>query len=127
MWKIKAPSKLKHFFWRSLSGVLAVKERLQTRGIQIDATCQSCGARAESISHVLFPCDKARQMWELANIPITPAGFSVNSVFLNIFHLVGVMNNNSLEMNIRRAVPWVMWQIWKARNSLVFKNTSLSP
>ncbi|XP_013715866.1 uncharacterized protein LOC106419598 [Brassica napus] len=127
IWKIKAPSKLKHFFWRSLSGVLAVKERLQTRGIQIDATCQSCGARAESISHVLFPCDKARQMWELANIPIPPAGFSVNSVFLNIFHLVGVMNNNSLEMNIRRAVPWVMWQIWKARNSLVFKNTSLSP
>ncbi|KAG2257877.1 hypothetical protein Bca4012_095130 [Brassica carinata] len=30
-------------------------------------------------------------------------------------------------MSIRRAVPWVLWQIWKARNSLAFKNTSLSP
>ena len=127
IWKIKAPSKLKHFFWRSLSGALAVKERLQTRGIQIDATCQSCGAGTESICHVLFLCNKAQQMWELANIPIPPAGFSANSVFLNIYHLVGVMNNSKLEMSIRRAVPWVLWQIWKARNSLAFKNTSLSP
>ncbi|KAF2575475.1 hypothetical protein F2Q70_00000542, partial [Brassica cretica] len=127
IWKIKAPSKLKHFFWRSLSGALAVKERLQTRGIQIDATCQSCGAGTESICHVFFLCNKAQHMWELANIPIPPAGFSANSVFLNIYHLVGVMNNSKLEMSIRRAVPWVLWQIWKARNSLAFKNTSLSP
>ncbi|XP_013607556.1 PREDICTED: uncharacterized protein LOC106314175 [Brassica oleracea var. oleracea] len=127
IWKIKAPSKLKHFFWRSLSGALAVKERLQTRGIQIDATCQSCGAGTESIFHVLFLCNKAQQMWELANIPIPPAGFSANSVFLNIYLLVGVMNNSRLEMSITRAVPWVLWQIWKARNSLAFKNTSLSP
>ncbi|KAF2555316.1 hypothetical protein F2Q68_00017569 [Brassica cretica] len=40
---------------------------------------------------------------------------------------LGVMNNNRLEMSTRRAVPWVLWQIWKARNSLAFKNTSLSP
>lgn len=60
IWKIKAPAKIKHFFWKSLSGALAVKEQLQTRGSPIDPTCQSCRARVESICHVLFLCDKAR-------------------------------------------------------------------
>lgn len=36
IWKIKAPPESKHFIWRALSGALAVKERLITRGIQMN-------------------------------------------------------------------------------------------
>ncbi|KAF2559970.1 hypothetical protein F2Q68_00013314 [Brassica cretica] len=39
IWKIKAPSKLKHFLWKVLAGALAVKDRLRSRGIQLDTTC----------------------------------------------------------------------------------------
>lgn len=127
IWKIKAPPKIKHFIWRALSGALAVKERLQTRGIQVDATCLGCGHSSESICHVLFQCDKARQTWELANIPLPPAGFSGNSVFLNMFYLLSVMKNNRLEKQTRQAVPWILWQIWKARNSQMFKATTVPP
>ncbi|KAF2597067.1 hypothetical protein F2Q68_00009734 [Brassica cretica] len=59
IWKIKAPPKIKNFIWRSLSGALAVKERLEEK------ICQ--------------------------------------------------------------AVPWILWQIWKARNSQTFKATVVPP
>lgn len=127
IWKIKPPPKIKHFIWRTLSGALAVKERLQTRGIPVDSTCLGCSLASESICHVLFQCDKARQTWELSNIPLPPAGFSGNSVFLNMFYLLSVMNNNRLEKKTRQAVPWILWQIWKARNSHTFKATVVPP
>ncbi|KAF2562219.1 hypothetical protein F2Q70_00016758 [Brassica cretica] len=44
IWKIKAPPKIKNFIWRSLSGALAVKERLRTRGIPVDSMCLGCGS-----------------------------------------------------------------------------------
>ncbi|CAG7876774.1 unnamed protein product [Brassica rapa] len=50
-------------------------------------------------------------------------GFTKNG----IYSTRSVMNNSRLEMSSRRAVPWVLWQIWKARNSVAFTNTSLSP
>ena len=127
IWKVKSPPKIKHFIWRSLTVALAVKERLQTRGIPIDATCLGCDAASESICHLLFHCDKARQTWELSNVPLPPARFSRNSVFLNMFHLISVMNNNRLEQKIRQAIPWLLWQIWKARNSHTFKATVVPP
>ncbi|CAH2035103.1 unnamed protein product, partial [Thlaspi arvense] len=43
LWKIQAPLKLKLFLWKSLSGALVVKERLQSRNILIDGTCSTCG------------------------------------------------------------------------------------
>ena len=42
IWKTKTTPKLRHFLWRTLSGALAVKERLRSRGILLDTTCSSC-------------------------------------------------------------------------------------
>lgn len=127
IWKIKAPPKLKHFLWRVLSGVLAVKDRLRSRGISLDTTCQTCGLADETICHTLFACQKAQQAWELSNVPLPPACFSNTFVFLNIFHLVFVMNKKNVELNVRRVVPWVLWHVWKARNASIFKKFVFNP
>ena len=127
LWKIKAPPKLKHFLWRSLSGALAVKERLQSRGIPGDSTCPLCGQASETICHVLFTCDKARQVWDLANISLPQRGFSRTSMVLNIFHLLSVSKNHTADDRIRKVFPWLLWQIWKAQNSLIFNNHQVHP
>lgn len=127
LWKIKAPPKLKHFLWRALSGALAVGERLRTRGIPIDPTCSACGRASESICHILFHCDKARLCWELSNVPLPQAGFSKTSVFLNMVHLLKISADHRVEEDIRKVFPWLLWQIWKARNALIFKETSTEP
>ena len=54
LWKVKAPPMLKHFLWHSLSGALAVKQQLRSRGIRLDPVCPLCGLDTENISHMLF-------------------------------------------------------------------------
>lgn len=74
IWKSETSPKLRHFLWRSLSGALAVKERLLSRGIQINPMCPSCGNSPEDINHVLFKCRFAQEVWSLSSIPMPPSG-----------------------------------------------------
>lgn len=55
--KCKYPPKVKNFMWRAMSGVLAVKQRLRSRGIVLDTTCQVCRTQQESICHVFFTAE----------------------------------------------------------------------
>ncbi|KAG2306533.1 hypothetical protein Bca52824_026281 [Brassica carinata] len=41
IWKLKTSPKICHFLWRALSGALAVAERLQSRGLCHNTTCQA--------------------------------------------------------------------------------------
>ena len=56
LWKTKTTPKLRHFLWRTLSGALAVNDRLRSTGIRLDMTCSSCNDAPEDIGHVLFHC-----------------------------------------------------------------------
>lgn len=105
---------------------MAVKERLTTRGIQIDTTCSNCSRESESICHMLFVCEKAKEVWDLANIPLPQNGFSRNSVFLNFLHLLKIYNSNEGDPNTRSVFPWLVWEVWKARNALAFDNKTVS-
>ncbi|RID49664.1 hypothetical protein BRARA_H00449 [Brassica rapa] len=59
---------------------------------------------------MIFVCEKAKEVWDLANIPLPQIGFSRNFVFLNFLHLLKVV------------FPWIVWELCKARNALAFKN-----
>lgn len=47
-------------------------------------------------------------------------------MFLNIYHLI-FANGRRSHYKQNRAFPWVVWQIWKARNLLHFEKMQLSP
>lgn len=126
IWKIRAPQKLKHFLWRVLAGALPVKERLNTRGLHLDARCKLCNTGSESIGHLLFSCSYAKEVWERSGIQLPQNGFSRTSVFLNVYHLI-FANGRRPKHTQNRAFPWVLWEIWKARNALVFENVQTSP
>ena len=42
LWKTKTSPKLRHFLRRVLSGAVAVKSQLRSRGIPLDTTCSLC-------------------------------------------------------------------------------------
>lgn len=121
LWKLKTVPKIKHFIWKALAGALAVSDRLQYRGIQIDPMCKICGTEAETICHVLFTCPIARQTWDLSHIPPPRTGFSCNSVFLNLHHLLACIMNPNISSNVSHAFPWILWHIWKTRNMFIFE------
>lgn len=127
LWKAKTPPKLRHFLWRVVSGALAVKDQLRTRGIHIDATCSACLWGPETICHMLFHCENAKAVWNASNFPLPPAGWSSNSVFLNIHYLLSCSHKQNIGPSIRLAFPWILWQIWKARNKFCFEQVRPLP
>lgn len=127
IWKVKTTPKLRHFLWRILFGALAVKARLQSRGINIDATCSSCGNGREDINHVLFHCRFVQDVWSLSAVPLPPSGSWSNSVFLNLYHLVKCSKMVSLAQEAGLVFPWLLWHIWKARNAFCFKYKRVDP
>lgn len=88
VWQIQAPSKLKVFLWKALSGALPVLDALHDRGMKFDMDCQTCGLEGESINHVLFSCTLARQVWALSGFPHRSGGFDESSIFVNVSYLI---------------------------------------
>ncbi|KAL1218186.1 putative ribonuclease H protein [Cardamine amara subsp. amara] len=112
--------------WRASKGALAVADRVRSRGMYANLLCQACKMQPEKVCHVLFLCPMAAQAWELAKLPTPRNGFSHSSIFLNLHHLLACCDSNKTEFVMRRAFPWVLWHIWKARNSFVFEKTRQS-
>lgn len=50
-------------------------------------------------------------------MPVT--GFS-NSLVENMAHLFDLMDNKGIPEDIRRVIPWLMWNVWKNRNSILY-------
>lgn len=49
IWQLPTLPKIRSFLWRAASGALAVAERLNTRGLQVDPCCKLCRQGSESI------------------------------------------------------------------------------
>lgn len=60
VWKIATVPKIRMFLWRVLSSALAVADRLQSRGLNVQSTCSLCRDEPETINHMLFHCVKPR-------------------------------------------------------------------
>ncbi|XP_019084310.1 PREDICTED: uncharacterized protein LOC109125949 [Camelina sativa] len=104
VWQVKTVPKIKKFLWRMLFGALAVSERLASRGCSRDAMCLRCGAQSETICHTLFVCPVAREDMEK-----------------NWEHLLVIMQDTTIPDSIRFVIPWLLWGIWKHRNTLIFQ------
>ncbi|CAD5327038.1 unnamed protein product [Arabidopsis thaliana] len=76
----------------------------------------------ESISHVLFHCWPAREVWERVNIPLPTHGFTP-SITDNLDFVFNLMSNDGLSLSLRMANPWLLWGIWKHRNTTVLAGT----
>ncbi|XP_009117187.1 uncharacterized protein LOC103842327 [Brassica rapa] len=126
-WKIMTTPKIKIFVWKALNEALPVADLINKRGMKVDERCQLCGFEGEDINHVLFSCPFARQVWALSNIPSPPHGFHHLSIFENVNFLFGVTKLQRGDMEFKRAWPWVLWNLWKCRNGLLFEGKRWSP
>lgn len=84
VWKIKTPTKLKHFMWQALAGCVATCPRLTFRHLGNDKSCPKCGAPEKTINHVIFECPTALQVWALSEFPSLPGNFLSTSLFQNM-------------------------------------------
>lgn len=127
VWKLQTEPKIKVFLWKMLSSALPVGDLLSHRKMKVDGRCQMCGQDEESIFHILFACSLSRQVWALSAYPAPCGGFENTSVFAHIHHFLINRDNLSWPKEIRKSFPWILWRLWKNRNSFVFESKSFSP
>ncbi|CAA7042886.1 unnamed protein product [Microthlaspi erraticum] len=124
IWKISTAPKIKHFIWKIISGSLSTKETLKRRHIIRDSTCLRCCQQEETASHLLFECPYAQQVWRGSGLavlnladPMIPLEEKLETLFLD-------RALTSFEKNFQ-TVLWLLWRLWKSRNSLVFQRRSI--
>ncbi|XP_013679317.2 uncharacterized protein LOC106383806 [Brassica napus] len=122
IWKVPTVPKIRSFMWRAVSGALAVSERLNTRGMHVDTVCKLCKQGVESIKHVLFECEIAQEMWSLAGFQQGPS-ITDNSLIGWLSSYLKLMSVDSHPVSQRRAIPWVLWSIWKNRNKVLYADS----
>ena len=78
--------KLRHVFYRLISGDIFSKERMCRFGMINNNTCERC-QEIESTKHLLWECAESKNIWELFNIWITNNNPSSNLIneYRNIY------------------------------------------
>jgi hypothetical protein len=63
LWKIKCPSKIRHFLWRFAHNSLALRRVLEHRGTEVDTRCVVCNRLIGDGGHMFFKCKHVRAVW----------------------------------------------------------------
>lgn len=99
---------------------------LPSRGIPIETTCPRCGEEEETPCHLLIECPFARSVWELLSACATDGLGDLN--LESVLALMGKGGGNLSERSkVKQCmVAYSLWEIWKARNSFIFRNEMIS-
>lgn len=120
MWRLNIKFKQKHFLWKSLNNCLPVKASIKKRTGIGDHMCSSCGEAEETVEHVLFSCPIAEQVWKIAPIRWEALRECHNNFWKWWGAVLQSATKDSGWDHINLTVN-ILWQVWKARNKLVFE------
>ncbi|XP_010469706.1 PREDICTED: uncharacterized protein LOC104749719 [Camelina sativa] len=126
-WELPVPPKIKHFFWQIASGSLPVTVRLASRGVNCDTICKRCDLEEESINHTLFECPHSRQVWERIFDGPDMDKFPAGSIYSNLDFIYGKGLAHMALGTTHSSIPWLVWFLWKDRNSKKFQGLRSEP
>lgn len=118
IWNVKTSPKLKDFLWKLAKKAILVSENLASRAIT-PFPCKTC-AGVEDDLHVFLHCPVAREVWNLVPMETLPSTASptVQDLISSCFSYRNLPPSGVLIP----LWPWVLWNLWKARNKLCFEN-----
>ncbi|KAK9046574.1 hypothetical protein V6N11_052459 [Hibiscus sabdariffa] len=123
IWSLQVPQHLRVFLWLSFKGKLMTNAERYRRSLCPHPLCPCCESAPESVLHVLRDCRYAHEVWSLLLTPGRHGHFFRGELAEWLHSNVG-----SHELHPSRGLPWstlfisTIWQLWKARNDLVFSD-----
>lgn len=124
LWNLSVSPKLKTFLWKAANGALAVGANLALRGLGTNTTCKRCGGK-EDEGHLFLMCPYAARVWDLVPGLHKPSEYDFVSI-LQLLSTSSKMVNLPPTCLSSPLYPWLMWNLWKARNLFVFEDRSFS-
>jgi hypothetical protein len=116
-WGSSLPTKLKVFSYLMSIDRLSTRGNLFYKNCAPTAVCASCPCE-ETSRHLFFDCVHAAGLWRTLGVLI-PAGA------VDIWNLHAPFQVSLLPW--RASVAVILWNIWKARNDVVFNSARCSP
>ena len=120
-WNTKLPSKVRFFGWLLHHGRLNTRSNLLHRNIRKpdEAGCESCPGTLETDDHIFISCPRAQEVWRRLGVSVVGGMQRAPWVLgceLQLPHSVQV-----------DVILLLLWQLWKARNALIFEKINTSP
>lgn len=110
IWKLRAPSKIKHFLWLAALDRLVSRSTLFKRNLISDMLCPLCLAEVENSEHILGNCHVAQSLWT----SIDPSLNSNPLTFLDWLKVGSCNNLPSKFLDISCGLIFVFgcWTLW---------------
>ncbi len=132
IWKCWAPSKCKFFAWLLLQNRIWTVDRLQQREWPNNYFCQHCFRNLETAQHLFYKCSITSTLWDVIatrlGIPqLRPQNWPQTAILEDWW----VQTVHAMAKEKRKGVKSILillsWEIWKERNSMVFRNLETLP
>ncbi|XP_056850727.1 uncharacterized protein LOC130500048 [Raphanus sativus] len=88
-----------------------ITRNLVKQNMRCNNYCPRCGEPEESVTHAIFECPPALQVWLHSSTPTNPGVFPTSSIYTNMNYLFWE-KDGSLEPELDRdPYPWLIWYI----------------
>ena len=79
IWKLKIPLKVKHFIWHACNNVMPTKLNMCNQLVVDNPNFPFYVSDWESVTHILWECPFARNVWTLVSGPIKKNPLRMNT------------------------------------------------
>jgi ribonuclease HI len=124
LWKLNCPAKTRLFMWNVLSNKVSTWEILQKRNNHGPGWCSLCKYEGETTIHIFLECRFIIEVWSevsrLLDLRCNWIDPSLEQVWQDWW-------STRIYRGLRALPLLIIWGVWLARNSLIFKGVSLVP
>ncbi|KAJ4820940.1 RNA-directed DNA polymerase (reverse transcriptase)-related family protein [Rhynchospora pubera] len=113
--------KVRLFLWKVLKCALPLDQLFVYRFGKQPQGCSLCGAQQEDVTHTLFKCDYAWQVWLSSSLGLRSDAFpnEVSAIFTQLF--------SHFDAHQPKLFSAIIWNLWKQRCKMVFEGKKLCP
>lgn len=121
IWSLNIPPKVKHFLWCACKETLPVNENLLIRRMSIMDLYHLCKEAKESTMHCLVTYKLVAPVWYASCLCLRTSAL-ISTPFYELIKSWCDLNSVSKlkGLNILSTIAIFTWNIWKARNKVVF-------
>ena len=122
IWNPVVPQKIGVFAWEAAWGKVLTLDQLKRRGMTFANRCFMCEEEEETIDHLLIHCKFTKMLWDLILSIVGISWVFPQSVLHTLLAWQGAAVGKKRKKIWFAAPLCLFWNIWRARNRLVFEN-----
>ena len=126
VWNPVAPPKTGVFAWEAAWGRVLTLDQLKRRGMTFANRCFMCEEEEETIDHLLIHCKFAKMLWDLLLSIVGISWVFPNTILHTLIAWQGAAVGKKRKKIWLAAPLCLFWNLWRARNRLVFENEAPS-